>query len=482
MLNRKLLEVLKRLDGGERKRLQLFLASPYFNDSKHAADICTLCERILQYDAEIEHPALAKKLVSGLIYPDFDFEEKTKGPIDVLASNLFQLVQRFLAQQDLEYENTEVYAARSLARFYRKHELEERYWKAIQMMRATQERSPWRDANYYYWQFRIEEEEMIFRGLHNAHKDDMNLHAAQLNLDIFYSIQKMELSCALEHQKQSAFLETSSNSDLLNTLLQLMQEGQELDVPLNQIYLTVLELIKHPEEERLIEKLEYLLHKYKAQIPLEKLKDLNAYYRNYWIFRYYQFGDSHSRQRVFEVYQDHLAQGLFYQGGMIPFTTARNIMVFGLKLGEYEWVKQFLETHPPERICGTRYPIEAYSLNTADYYFALKEYNKAQDAIVYRNFENSGLGILADILLIKIYFETNNELLAFRMKALDQKIRRSKLAKEMKERYLNFLRYLDKIEKYGWEKRSDKHLRLSEKIKTTSNVAAREWLLEKLQS
>ncbi len=82
--------------------------------------------------------------------------------------------------------------------------------------------------------------------------------------------------------------------------------------------------------------------------------------------------------------------------------------------------------------------------------------------------------------MIKIYYETQDELLESRMKALDQKVRRSKLSRETKNRYYNFLKKLDKIIKYGWQKNNPKRARLIEEIKTTPEIATREWLLEKL--
>lgn len=100
--------------------------------------------------------------------------------------------------------------------------------------------------------------------------------------------------------------------------------------------------------------------------------------------------------------------------------------------------------------------------------------------VVYRLFENPVLSILADLLLIKIYYETEDELLHSRMKALDQKVRRSKLTPPVKNRYLNFLRKLDKIVKYGSPKRANRLARLLEEIRTEPEIVAREWLLEQL--
>lgn len=152
----------------------------------------------------------------------------------------------------------------------------------------------------------------------------------------------------------------------------------------------------------------------------------------------------------------------------------------GLKVGQFPWVKKLLDDHPPERICGTKYPVEVHSLNVAEYHFHKKEYAEAEAKLTYRTFENPNFSIMADLLLIKIYYETNSELLESRMKALEQKVRRSKISTETKAGYYNFLKKLDKVVKYGWQKSTPKLAKLVEEIKTTPGVIDREWLLSKL--
>lgn len=154
----------------------------------------------------------------------------------------------------------------------------------------------------------------------------------------------------------------------------------------------------------------------------------------------------------------------------------------GLKLGEFDWVKKLLDDHPPERICGTKYPVEAHSLNVAEYHFHKKEYAEAEAKLTYRLFENPNFSISADVLLIKIYYETANDLLDARMKALEQKVRRTKISAETKAGYYNFLKKLDKVIKYGWQKKSPRRTKLIEEVRTTPGVFAREWLLEKLEA
>ncbi len=158
----------------------------------------------------------------------------------------------------------------------------------------------------------------------------------------------------------------------------------------------------------------------------------------------------------------------------------RFLIYFGISLKRYDWVKKVLDEHPPERICGTRFPAEVHSMHYAEYFFALKRYEEAIDKLLLKPFEMPHMNLMADLLLVKIYYETESPLLDSRMKALDQKVRRTKIANDTKEQYYNFLKKVDKLIKYGWDKNNPKRAKLVEEIKQAPNLFSRSWLLEQL--
>ena len=481
MLNRKLLEVLKHLGEEDRQQLRLFLASPYFNRAFNADQILRLYDLLLLYDVDEAHPALEKAAVAALMFPGKTYREKAKGPVDTLASDLFQLVRRFCAQRDMEAQHGDVFENLAMARIYRGAGLEERFEQVMQAARRLQEESPWRDLGFYYWQFRIEEEEHLFRALYNSVDDDVNLSATQTNLDMYYAMKRLDFACVFEYQQRRTQIEPLPTKILTDSIWQLTEASGPLDAPLNRIYRLIIQLIRNPDEAGQLEQLEQLLEQYQPIIPEEQFRNLKTYSRMFLLQRYRKSGDAQSRHKIFEMYAEHLEKGYFYIDGKIPMTSFRNLIIFALKLGKEDWVRHFLDTHPPERIGGTRYPADVFSLNLAEYQFHLGHYDAAQETLVYRLFEHPGMSITADLLLIKIYFETQSELLSSRMKALDQKVRRTNQAEVVKERYLNFLRKLAQIIKYGWQKRSRKRQELIDEIQSTPEIVAREWLLKQLE-
>jgi hypothetical protein len=479
MLNRKLLEVLVLFSKNEHKRLKLFLQSPYFNASPQAAQIFRLYEYLAQHQFLETHPALAKKRVFELFFPEKIFLEKEKGPLDSLSSELFKMVRRFLGVQLVQQE-TEVIEQIALAKFYHKHDLENRYWPPIEAARKELERESIQETDFYRLQYLLEEEITAFQRMNNSFEGDANLLAAHQSLDLQYLTLKMELLCALSHQRKLSNLSLDFDAGLTKFVPIVIQESTAQEVPIIQLFGYVFELIQHPGNDAVFEEFEKALVQYKSRISAEKYKNFKSYYRFFWSKRYFKSGDEASLVKMFEIYKEHFESGYFFIDDKIHFNSLRVLLVYSLKNRKFEWIKNILDGLPPERICGTRYNHEVHSLNYAEYHFYLKEYEAALEKLSYRNFENPTYGILADVLLIKIYVETGQELVEYRMKALDQKVRRSKLSAELKERYLQFLRKLAQIIKLSHLKKDPKKEKLLEEIKSIPGIVEREWLINKV--
>ncbi|MBK7938171.1 MAG: hypothetical protein IPJ82_14275 [Lewinellaceae bacterium] len=481
MFHKKLLEVLCRLSPLEHKRLRLYLESAYFNHERRPGDIVRLYDYIMTYDASDTHPKLAKEAVFSKFFPEKPFYEKEKGPLDTLSSDLFGLVKRYLAQRDWERADAEQKELFSLLRFYREHGLEDRFWHTEAMLRKTQTRKTVRDAEFYFTQFTLEADVAHFYSLFNTFEDDANLKNAHHNLDLYFGIVKMEYLCALQYQQNLSHFPFDPDPQLIQAIWRLPERVPAGDGIMIKTYQVIFGLLQKPDDDPAFLELEALLTQFEDKFPTDKYRDLQAFYRFFWARRYYKSGDEYARQKMFEVYKTHYEKGYFYIEDKITVMALRVLITFALKLGQFDWAKKVLEAHPPERICVTRYPAEAYNLNWGEYYFYKKEYKEAQDSIAYKPFENPQLSIIADVLLIKIYFETDDGLLDYRVKALDQKVRRTKMAPIVKQRYYNFLKKIDKIIKYGPIKSAPKRLKLIDEIKSIPEIIEREWLLEKLK-
>lgn len=479
MLNRKLLEVLKLFKPQEHAQFRQFLLSPYFNNRSNAAELIRLYDLIMTAGAEEEHPELDKAKVAALFFPGKPFNANQKGPLDTLASDLFGLLKKYIGQKAFEHTDTSFNDGIAMAKFYRGFGMEERFWQTIQAIRKEQDQSPFKDANFFHQQFLLEEEAATFESLNNRLEDDANISVAAINLDISFLINKMELLASLKYQQK---MTQQVDFDFQGPLAQIALNYPDTypSNPLYELNLLTWRLLDNPEDTQSFDQFDQLIEIYKDQIPFDKLRNLKAFFRFFWSRKYTYLGGPEVRIKVFDLYKKHFEEGYFYEKDAIIIHALKALILFGLRLKQFDWVKKVLDEHPPTRICGTKYPVEAHSLCMAEYYFYTRDFETALNTLVYKHFENPNYSLWADVLLIKIYFETEDELLEYRIKSLDQKVRRTKISLEHKNNYYKFLQKLDKIIKYGLDKKSQKREKLIEEIKNTPGINERDWLLEKL--
>ena len=479
MINRKLLEILTRFTPEQHKKFRLFLISPYFNHTVKKEVLVRLYDYIMDYAAGENHPALQKKVAFTIFFPKLSFPEHQKGPLDSLTSTLYLLTKQFLGQ--LKKEQSAETEGLAMLEFYRKFGLEDRYWQTADVLKKEIEKAPYYDADYYRKKYLLDGEITTFVTGSNSFQDDANLLSFNHNLDMAYVISKMEVLCALTFQKKVATFEDNSIAELSAIVYQLCKKEGKIQAPSTEIFVHIIDLIEEEHIEEKVDQLAHLLEKYIDKIaPDQYNNQLLSYYRYFVQQRALQSIDKADRLKTYLLYKSHYEQGYFFMEGSILISSLNVLIQMAIRHHDNAWALNLLRSHLPGNILGTRYAEEAYNLLWADYFFAEKEYENALGKIDMRLFENPVYSIMADILIIKIYFEQKNEMLDYRMKALDQKVRRSKMSANMKERYLNFLRKLDKINKNVFTADKDKNAKTLEEIKTTKNIYERDWLIEQM--
>lgn len=481
MFHRKLLEILSRLTPAELKSFRFFLESPYFSAGSTRKTLLDLFDYVMLYQADENHPCLSKASVFLHFYPDRTFAEHTKTPLDSSASDLFLMLKKFLHQQAMEQSQIGSAEHLPLLQFYRKHGLEDRFLQSLQGARKANAEFALQSPQFFFQRFLLEEEISNFGSVYSTHESDANLFEVHRNLDQFYALLKLEYLCALKGQKKYSSVSQEAPTQLPDALLALVaQEPDYLSNPSVKIYLLIYDLLdNYKDDEKLLE-LNQLLGEYRAFIPKEVFRNMQAYNRSFYTRRFNEAGGQSATLQIYSLAAQHLQEGYFYVEGKIMPMSLRLLVYLGLNLKRYEWVKKVLDEHPPERICGTRYPNEVHSVHYAEYFFSLKRYDEAIDKLLQKPFEMPHMNLTADLLLVKIYYETESPLLDSRMRALDQKVRRTKISTDKKEQYYQFLKKMDKLIKYGWDKKSPKRAKLIEEIKHSPNLFSRSWLLEQL--
>lgn len=478
MPSQKLLDVVESLSRTARERLQLFVRSPYHNTKFNGEKVIELLDIILKAGAVATAAELDKKRLNNYFFPDRQYREKAKNPIDSLASDLFSLVRQFILWEDAQLKRDKGREQLAMARFYRENSLEDRFWQVVGQFRKQHQKIAQKTSDHYLLAYWMEEEVAKFESIFNTYTDDANILTAQTHLDSFYTVAKLEMTSVLRFQQMLGQVSTGETQRLSEALMREFPKYEAIQTPLAQLYFQVIQLLEKPDDQALFAEFNENCRRYKKAIPADKYRNLMAFYRYFMGLQYQQeVAGVDLVNRLFSLYKEHLAAGYFHVGDDQLLPASLKLMVnIALKVGENKWAEQLLKKYTPDRITGTRYPVESHSLCEAEVLFANADYEAAQDHLMYRNFENVNYSILADILLIKIYFVSDNDLLENRIRALEQKVRRSKLVAEGKKPYLNFLKIINKVIKYENRKSSKQWQNLAIDVQQLVPLIEREWL------
>ncbi|MEL6655943.1 MAG: hypothetical protein AAFP77_07610 [Bacteroidota bacterium] len=481
MPNQKLVEILRSLSDAQCVKLRQFIESPYHNDRFNKTKITQLGDHLLDAIGASDAELPAKSVLNNIFFPDHPYKEKEKNPIDSLASDLLSLVRRFILFEDLLLEHDKRQEQLAMARFYRKNNLENRFLATVAQFRKLQNKVDYKDEQYYHLLFTMEQEIAIFQTIYNTYADDSNLIAANQALDNYFAISKSEFATHLRFQKLLASVENDQSLLLSDYLFSVLEDYQELHNPLTILYQLIFGLLDEPENEELFAALSQAVERYEAEIAPRKFRNIMAYFRNISGRRtQLRLSGNELFEQLFPLYRAHLENGYFHvlDTQQILPGSLKVLVNLAIKARQEEWAERLLETYPPSRMTGTKYPNEAHSLCAAELHFHQGNLTEAQDKLVYRNFENINYSILADILLLKIYFVTKNELLNSRAAALSQKVRRSKITPAHKKQYLNFLKLLGQVEKLRWKNSPKSKLRVKQRLQEVTPLIERAWLLQ----
>ena len=477
MHSTKLVLILKTLHSDEISRLEKFICSPYFADVKQRVKIQELFQLLQKEYPLFNRPDFDKAFLFKKLYPEEPF---SASKLDKLMSRLLRLIKKFIITEQV-YRN-ENQQQLILSRYYRDQQLIRPFQQNAQLLKRKQSKVEAKDKDFYLNHFLLEREIADFEGLFNVRKENLNLPDTLKSLDAFYLVTKLEYTCRLLSQQSSA-IPLSIQDSLLNDdhFTLLIKDRPQIIEPLILAYYQAYLILSAEDGLQAYAALRKTLSTHARAIPFEQMKALQVICRNFCAQQYNQ-GDRSYLDELFLLYKEHLEDGyLYYNGGLRP-STIKNIMTLGLKLQQFDWVYDFLETHK-NRIVGTTHEEDIYQFNLSLYYFALKEYNKTLDHLADK-YEDTYYKIAARRLELKVYYEQKSVLLPSKMEAFKVYLFRisKKLLTSLHRRgNNNFIDMLKQIQNPKTLKNNSRIQKLIDRMDSKETMMEKEWLLEKLE-
>lgn len=460
-----LYQILQYLSEKQIRSLQKFICSPYHNHRKDVKNLFSYLKR----SRSNSHTAVTFENAHSATYPNQPFDLQQ---LRYCMSYLMKVIEQFLIVQEATAD--QVQNQLYLTNAYRKLGLEKQTRRSLDRAFVLQKKLPQEGIDFYEKNYLLETEQYNGAGT-KKRTAPRNLQQINHSLDLAFLAKKLKQSClALSH---GAIANVEYDTGLLQLVLSYLENADWLDEhPAIGLYFYYYQAATK-QEQRYFEKLKKGLSQTGYLLPTQEQRSLFLLAINYGIQQFNK-GNEDYLHEVFDLYREALEKGVLLENGQLSRFAFKNIAGIAIRLGEFAWTDGFIKQY--NKTIEPRHRRNYSDFNWAKLYFAQKQYDKAQQLLQKIEYEDVFLNLDAKVMLLKIYFETEelNVLDSF-IRSFSRFLQRKKGLGYHRENYLNTLLFAQRlIDLNPFDKKEKK--KLVQEIEETKALGEKEWLLEQL--
>lgn len=483
MTDSKLIESIKLFNLNELEQLKHFLVSDLFLKGTRKKDAISLFNLIISYYPECNAPALDKERVVEVLLGD-----KNINKLEKIMSDLLNAIEEYMFNFISQYQLTEIEKQLKIATVYRKRGYSKRGEVQLKNVAEFWSKSPkMSDEVIMLYQKYLEECN------HNNHLTFIK--KIKIENSLFPSSYKI-LNYILQVRNLCYKVYTSNKLNDFDLIeLEFMEQTNNYiaelrDNVLFQLYLLSVKIFKEVEYLTILDSsystFNEILYNNKHKLESDLFLEFLTIERFIFSKKYNFDQNVDTANDVKTIYLNHLREGFLMKDGVISIVIATNLVAFALNQKDADWIANFLNDWG-DFIGNKNERTEVLNYFWANYYFLIKDYDKATSLISfeYKNIDNL---LFAKRMNIKILYETNNEhLLEYDLNAFKVFVHRIYKKEDILVTIFdfnnNFINLLKQIINLG--KKDTINLAKKEQLKlkiTETKTAEKEWLLEKIDA
>lgn len=460
-----LLPILRALPKDRLRALEKFVRSPYHVTHPGVVQLFDLLKANLLLED------LNKKKVEAQLFPNADGDPRR---VYHLTNYLLETVEKFLAQEDWDQQE-HLRNAATVASLRRLHLAE----PAAAMLRYARKRldlDTLRGSDFHRAEYRLHWE-AYHLSLQQGRAKTSNAQELSDAQDVAFICDKLRTGCLLlSHQ-----LVTKQTYDkgLLDNVLAFLDGHRYLTIPVVAAYYHgYFAQLGGEGSDGHFARLKALLQADTPRFSLSETHDLFLMAINFCIRRINQQEERFSRE-IFDLYQAGLRHGALLENGILSRFTYNNITRTGLRLREFEWVKNFLHHYAP--LLSESHREGAVNFNLARYHYETGALQEAMQHLLRIEYDDVLHNLAAKTMLCKIYYTLNEtDALENQLDSIQIYLRRKKVLGYHRDNYLAIVRFIRKLLTINLNSAAERQ-KLREEIEAAPALTEREWLLGELK-
>ena len=422
-----LVRLIRSFSPVELRDVRKFLRSPFFNQRK---DLIDLFEQLAA-----SSEARKEELRCHLSPPAAPFDDQK---LRLLMSYLHTLLEQYVAIKEMTADklNTQLH----LATGYRKRRLNEAFERTRKNLEKNLEAQPLRNMAYHSLRYQLHWETHQLNYVQNP-TDVSGLQELSGTTDVIFLAQKLRLICLLAaHQ---AVYQSDMSKGWEEEIIARAERPEFTALPAIAVYLHCYRMLRYPSEEAHFQEFKSLLLNQAGYYPDEEMHGFYLLAINYCVRRLNTGGEHYFRE-AFDLYRAGLEERHLLEDGMVSRFTYHNVVAIGLRLGELEWVRYFINEYKNK--LEKSYRESAFSYNLARLEYESGHHENVLELLQKANYRDPLLNLAAKTLLLKTYYDlSEHDLLQSHLDAMRNYIHRKRVIGYHRTNYLNIIRFAEKL-------------------------------------
>ncbi len=460
----KVIDLLKSLPADEIRLLDKFVRSPVHNRHESVIKLFKYLRKALARNPN----SINLEKIFVHLFPSEPFNAQK---VHHVSSYLLKVVEEFLSWN--EWRKNEVDFNISLLESYRRLKQPQLFYQTMLKSRKLHAKGTVKDSYSFEQVFRLES--VLFSQMRTDPKNkNFRLQELSDTQDTAFIISKLRTACIL--LSNQAVTKTSYDLGLIPAVQKFVEDSPHLENPTVAFYYFASKALSNYHDDESFGELKKLLIANQKIFDTSELYDIHIFAINYCIRRL-NSGDKGFMREVFDIYQSGLATGVFLEKGKLAPRTYSNIVMSGLRLGEYDIVESFIHDYKDKLPQKQREGF--FNYNLAHLFYEKKKYDKAMPLLLQIETHDVLHNCTARTLLAKMYYELGEtESLASLIQSFKIFLKRKHLLGYHRELYLNFTTIIYKLNQIREPPQLDV---LLTSIEQTKILAEKQWLIEQIQ-
>jgi hypothetical protein len=477
MANSKFFEIIGSFSPEEKKEFPLFLNNSFFL-RKGNADMLRLFKYFLVAIVSSTDKTLCKSAIHAAIFPSKAFSASR---INRLLAIFSELLEQYILTKYYQRDMNNRQRMLDLAGVFRTRMLKDSYNKQLLELKKEAAEVTLESSDHYFFQYQVAKENHEWQSAFNTEKGDLGIPKVIRNLDLFNLNERTELLNQLLLQQKVTKVDSLTLSQLM------LEPHNQLNHYEDQSTLLLIRrkiqaLLSHTEPQvNDFETLVGLIKSCEKYLSSESVQVVFAYLRNYCSFLI-NSGHSEMHEVLHTIQKDNLVRGYFYYNGYIMPQALINIILISLSVKNIPWAKQTLELNRDKILAEPEFG-NSYQLMLAVCLFEEKKYDEALQNILF-DFSIISFMLLAKRLELKIYYETQSDLLPYKIDSFRKYLERNTPKAGVTGTWKVHFHFVNILLQLYQSNANDpnRSLRIIHRINAKKAVADRTWLLEKAKS